>query len=130
MTCIRNISVFHFTLLSSEPCTQAILKRNACCLTVAISWSKTTDECGDNWRRLHRTGNEYIRVGIVQETSTYECLEVWGRVHMSTYQNLKAGDQYLPVGRAHRLIDQYRKYKYAKIQTAPQNIMTKTYLLV
>ena len=34
--------------------------------------SKTTDECGDDWRRVHTTGDEYIRVGIVQETSTYE----------------------------------------------------------
>ena len=31
--------------------------------------SKTTDECGDEWRRVHTTGDEYIRVGIVQETS-------------------------------------------------------------
>ena len=46
--------------------------------------SKTTDECGDEWRRVHTsgycTGDEYIRVGIVQETSTYECLEVRRRV--------------------------------------------------
>ena len=45
--------------------------------------SKTTDECGDEWRRVHTTGDEYIRVGIVQETSTYECLEVRRRVHTS-----------------------------------------------
>ena len=32
--------------------------------------SKTTDECGDEWRRVHTTGDEYIRVGIVQEKST------------------------------------------------------------
>ena len=34
------------------------------------------------------TGDEYIRVGIMQETSTYECLEVRTRVHMT-------GDEYI-----------------------------------
>ena len=34
------------------------------------------------------TGDEYIRVGIVQETSTYECLEVRRRVHTT-------GDEYI-----------------------------------
>ena len=29
--------------------------------------SKTTDEWGDEWRRVHTTEDEYIRVGIVQE---------------------------------------------------------------
>ena len=88
-----------------------------------------------DWRRVHTTGDEYIRVGIVQETSTYECLEVRRRVHTtgdeyirvprghetstydrrrvhtSRYQYPKAGDQYIPVGRR---VDQYRKYKYSK----------------
>ena len=38
------------------------------------------------------TGDEYIRVGIVQETSTYECLEVRRRVHTT-------GDEYIRVPR-------------------------------
>ena len=54
--------------------------------------SKTTYECGDEWRRVHTTGDEYIRVGIVQETSTYECLEVKRRVHTT-------GDEYIRVPR-------------------------------
>ena len=54
--------------------------------------SKTTDECGDEWRRVHTTGDKYIRVGIVQETSTYECLEVSRRVHT-------IGDEYIRVPR-------------------------------
>ena len=54
--------------------------------------SKTTDECGDERRRVHTTGYEYIRVGIVQETSTYECLEVRRRVHTT-------GDEYIRVHR-------------------------------
>ena len=56
--------------------------------------SKTTDECGDEWRRVHttrvydwnrvhtsgyRTGDEYIRVPRGQETSTYD----WRQVHTS-----------------------------------------------
>ena len=45
--------------------------------------SKTTDECGD----------EYIRVGIVQETSTYECLGVRRRIHTT-------GDEYIRVPRS------------------------------
>ena len=48
--------------------------------SVAVG-SKTTDECGDEWRQVHTSGDENIRVGIVQETSTYECLEVRRRVH-------------------------------------------------
>ena len=62
---------------------------------VAMIGSKTTDECGDEWRRVHTTGNEYIRVGIVQETSTYECLEVKRRVHTT-------GDEYIRVPRGRR----------------------------
>ena len=54
--------------------------------------SKTTDKCGDEWRRVHTTGDEYIRVGIVQETSTYECLEVRRRVQTT-------GDEYIRVPR-------------------------------
>ena len=54
--------------------------------------SKTTYECGDEWRRVHTTGDEYVRVGIVQETSTYECLEVRRRVHTT-------GDEYIRVPR-------------------------------
>ena len=50
--------------------------------------SKTTDECGDEWRRVHTTGDEYIQVGIVQEMSTYECLEVRRQVHTT-------GDEYI-----------------------------------
>ena len=38
------------------------------------------------------TGDEYIRVGIVQETSTYECLEVRRRVRTT-------GDEYIRVPR-------------------------------
>ena len=52
--------------------------------------SKTTDECGDDWRRVHTTRDEYIRVGIVQEMSTYECLEVRRQVHTT-------GDEYIRV---------------------------------
>ena len=58
--------------------------------------SKTTDECGDEWRRVHtsgyRTGDEYIRVPRGQETSTNECLEVRRRVHTT-------GDEYIEVRR-------------------------------
>ena len=54
--------------------------------------SKTTDECGDDWRRVHTTGDEYIRVGIVQETGTYECPEVRRRVHTSAQ---RSGDEYI-----------------------------------
>ena len=49
----------------------------------AMIRSKTTNECGDEHIRLRTTGDEYVRVGIVQETSTYERLEVRRRVHMS-----------------------------------------------
>ena len=38
-------------------------------------------------------GDEYIRVGIVQETSTYECLEVRRRVHTT-------GDEYIRAPRS------------------------------
>ena len=31
--------------------------------------SKIADECGDDWRRVHTAGDDYIRVGIVKETS-------------------------------------------------------------
>ena len=34
-------------------------------------------------------GDEYIRVGIVQETSTYECLEVRRRVHTTGDENIR-----------------------------------------
>ena len=71
--------------------------------------SKTTDECGDDWRRVHTTGEEYIRVGIVQETSTYECLEVRRRVHRTGGENIRVlrvrrrvhttGDEYMRVPR-------------------------------
>ena len=54
--------------------------------------SKTTEECGYEWRRVHTTGDEFIRVGIVQETSKYECLEVSRRVHTT-------GDEYIRVPR-------------------------------
>ena len=62
-----------------------------------------------DWRRVHTTGDEYIRVGIVQETSTYECLEVRRRVirqETSTYECLEVrrrvhitGDEYIRVPR-------------------------------
>ena len=102
----------------------------------------TTDECGDEWRRVYTTGDEYIRVGIVQEKSTYECLKVrrrvhttgdeyirvprgqemstydWRRVHTSTYKYIqvdiskyqypKAGDQYIPVGRTGRPVQEVK----------------------
>ena len=102
--------------------------KDLACLLKCLTWigSKTTDECGDEWRRVHTTGDEYIRVGIVQGTSTYECLEVKRRVHttgdeyirvpsgqetstykyiqvdISRYQYPKAGDQYIPAGRTGR----------------------------
>ena len=52
--------------------------------------SKTTDECGDEWRRVHN-----VRVGIVQVTGTYECLEVRRRVHAT-------GDEYIRVPRGQK----------------------------
>ena len=58
----------------------------------------SVETTGDEYIRLHTTEDEYIRVGIVQETTTYECLEVRGRLHTTTYQHLKAGYQFIPVG--------------------------------
>ena len=80
-------------------------------LTVTISGmigSKTTDECGDEWRGVHTTGDEYIRVGIVQDTSTYECLEVRRRVHTT-------GDEYrrVPGGQETRTYDRRRVHTSA-----------------
>ena len=40
--------------------------------------------------------DEYVRVGIVQETSTYECLEVRRRVHTT-------GDEYIRVSRGQEM---------------------------
>ena len=52
--------------------------------SVAGIGSKTTDECGDDWRGVHTsgycTGDEYIRVPRGQETSTYDRR----RVHTSS----------------------------------------------
>ena len=64
--------------------------------TGCVVGSKTTDECGDEWRRVHTTGDEYIRVGIVQETSTYEWVSYRRRVHTSGY---RTGDEYIQVPR-------------------------------
>ena len=50
--------------------------------------SKTTDECGDEWRRVHTTGDEYIQL----ETSTYEWVSYRRRVHTT-------GDKYIRVPR-------------------------------
>ena len=54
--------------------------------------SKTTDECGYEWRRVHTTLDEYIRVGIAQGMSTYERLEVRRPAHTT-------GDEYIRVPR-------------------------------
>ena len=67
------------------------MKNQSNCIAQSVG-SKTTDECGDEWRRVHTTEDEYIRVGIVQETSTYEYLEVRRRVHTT-------GDEYIRVPR-------------------------------
>ena len=79
---------------------------------MGIAQETSTYECLEVSRRVHTTGDEYIRVPSGQETSTYECLEVRRRVHttgdeyiqvdISRYQYPKAGDQYIPVGRTGR----------------------------
>ena len=83
MLCLQALKILTPT---SSCCVKKII--SLACLLIQRIGSKTTDECGDEWRRVHTTGDEYIRVGIVQETSTYECLEVRRRVHMT-------GDEYI-----------------------------------
>ena len=90
--------------------------------------SKTTDECGDdwrrvntttyNWRRVHRSGyhaaDEYIRVPRDQEMSTYDRRRVhttgdeYIQVHIST--QMQDTSTYQWVG----CLDQYKKYKCSK----------------
>ena len=50
----------------------------------------SAETTGDEYIRLHTPADEYMRVGIVQETSTYDCLEVRRRVHTT-------GDEYIRV---------------------------------
>ena len=52
-----------------------------------------TYECLEVRRRVHTTGDEYIRVPRGQETSTYKYIQV----DISRSQYPKAGDQYIPV---------------------------------
>ena len=75
--------------------------------------SKTTDECGDEWRPVHtsgyRTRDEYIRVPRGQETSTYDRRRVHttGEEYIraprdqetSTYDRRRAMDEYIRVPR-------------------------------
>ena len=58
----------------------------------------STYECLEVRKRVHTTGDEYIRVPRGQETSTYKYIQV----DISRYQYPKAGDQYIPVGRMGR----------------------------
>ena len=46
---------------------------------------------------MEKTGDEYIRVGVVQETNTYECLEVRGRLHRTGETIHTIGDRYIRV---------------------------------
>ena len=61
-------------------------------IRVGIVQETSTYECLEVRRRVHTTGDEYIRVLRGQETSTYECLEVRRRVHTT-------GDEYIRVPR-------------------------------
>ena len=64
------------------------------CLSALIGpkLQTSTETTGDEYIRLHTTRHEYIRVGIMQEMSTYECLEVRRRVHTSAW---RSGDEYI-----------------------------------
>ena len=59
-------------------------------MRVGIVQETSTYECLEVRRRVHTTGDEYIRVPRGQETSKYECLEVRRRIHTT-------GDEYLRV---------------------------------
>ena len=50
--------------------------------------SKTTDECGGDWIRVHTTTYDCRRVyAIMQAMTTQECLEVRRQEHMDTYKS-------------------------------------------
>ena len=96
---------------SKEICLLKLSRSILCTISGGIG-SKTTNECGDDWRRLYTTTYDWRRVHTSGCHAGEECIRVHRGLDTSTYQNLKTGDEYIPVGRA------YHERSGLKLQTS------------
>ena len=96
---------------SKEICLLKLSRSILCTISGGIG-SKTTNECGDDWRRLYTATYDWRRVHTSGCHAGEEYIRVPRGLDTSTYQNLKTGDEYIPVGRA------YHEGSGLKLQTS------------